>query len=73
MADAAAAAAASAANNANLLRDAVTRIPIWTGEGNDLFTPDQWLARVEKARTATNWNDEQTMSFIESAYNWACA
>ena len=54
----------AAANNAGLLRDAVTRIPIWTGEGTDLFTPDQWLARVEKARQATNWNDEQTMSFI---------
>ena len=49
---------------ANLLRDAVNRIPVWTGEGTDVFTPDQWLARVEKARISTAWTDEQTMSFV---------
>ncbi len=40
-----------AANNhgANLLRDAVTRIPIYTGDGNDTFKPDQWLKRITKA------------------------
>ena len=52
------------ADNANILRDAVTRIPIWTGEGNDVFTPDQWLQRIEKARVAAGWDDAQTMSFV---------
>ena len=47
-----------------LLQDAVTHIPIWTGDGNDIFTPDQWLQRIEKARVSASWNDAQTMSFV---------
>ena len=43
------------AENNNLLRDAVTRIPIWNGDGKDVFTPEQWLARIEKARVAATW------------------
>ena len=52
------------ADAANLLRDAVTKIPIWTGDKNDAFTPEQWLLRVEKAALAAGWNDVQTMSFV---------
>ena len=48
----------------NILRDAITRIPVWTGDGKDTFTPVQWLARVEKARTTAAWTDAQTMSFV---------
>ena len=48
----------------NLLRDAVTRIPIFTGDGNDAFTPAQWIDRIRKAAIAATWNDEQTMSFV---------
>ena len=46
------------------MRDAVTRIPVWTGDGNDIFTPGQWLQRIEKARVPANWDDAQTMSFV---------
>ena len=52
------------AENVALLRDAVTRIPVWTGNGNNIFTPDQWLQRIEKARVSAAWDDAQTMSFI---------
>ena len=52
------------AENQNLLRDAVTRIPIWTGDNKDVFTPEQWLARIEKARVAAAWNEADTLSFI---------
>ena len=48
----------------NILHDAITRIPVWTGDGKDTFTPVQWLARVEKARTTAAWTDAQTMSFV---------
>ena len=44
------------AENQNLLRDAVTRIPIWTGDSKDVFTPEQWLARIEKARAGQGRN-----------------
>ena len=55
---------AVAANGNNLLRESVTRIPLYTGDGTDSFTPTQWLARVEKARLTAAWNEENTMAFI---------
>jgi hypothetical protein len=42
----------------------VTRIPIYTGDGNDTFKPDQWLKRITKARVTAGWNDVNTMSFV---------
>lgn len=48
----------------NLIRDAVTRIPVWNGDGKDAFTAEQWLVRIEKARQAAAWDDANTMSFI---------
>ena len=48
----------------NILRDAITRIPVWKGDGKDTFTPVQWLAHMKKARTTANWMDPQTMLFI---------
>ncbi len=42
---------AQANEGANLLRDAVTRIPIYTGDGNDAFTPNQWINRIQKPGT----------------------
>ena len=47
-----------------LLRDAVTRIPLYTGDGNDAFTPAQWIARITKARDTAAWNEANTMSFV---------
>jgi hypothetical protein len=54
----------AASEGANLLGDAVTRIPIYTGDGNDAFTPDQWIKRIQKARDTAGWNDENTISFV---------
>ena len=45
----------------NLIRDAVTKIPIYTGDGNDAFTPAQWIARIQKAANTAGWNDENTV------------
>ncbi len=55
---------AQANEGANLLRDAVTRIPVYTGDGNDAFTPNQWIKRIQKARDTAGWNDANTMSFV---------
>ena len=52
------------AENHNLLGDAVPRIPIWTGDSKDVFTPEQWLARIKKAHVAAAWNEADTLSFI---------
>ena len=48
----------------NLICDAVTRIPVWNGDGKDAFTAEQWLEHIEKARQAAGWDDATTMSFI---------
>jgi hypothetical protein len=55
---------AAANEGANLLHDAVTPIPIYTGDGNDVFTPNQWIKRIQDARDTARWNDENTMSFV---------
>ena len=52
------------AENQNLLSNAVTRIPNWTGDGKDFFTPEQWVARIEKVCVAIKWGDADLMSFI---------
>ena len=51
-------------DRANLVREAVTRLPIFTGDDKDAFTPEQWIARIERVRVTTGWNDEETMSFV---------
>ena len=54
----------AANQGANILRDAVSRIPHWQGDGKDSYTASQWLARVEKARVTANWQPAEIMSFV---------
>ena len=37
---------------------------MWNGDGKDAFTAEQWLVKIEKARQASGWHDQNTMSFI---------
>ena len=53
-----------AAQRANLLRESITKLPAFNGDGTDALTPEQWIARIEKVRVTTGWTDEQTMSFM---------
>ena len=55
---------ADAAQRANLLRESITKLPAFNGDGTDALTPEQWIARIEKVRVTTGWTDEQTMSFM---------
>jgi hypothetical protein len=41
---------AAANQGANLFHNAVNRILIYTGDGNDNFTPDPWIRKIRKAR-----------------------
>lgn len=67
MADAAAAAIA-----AQQVRNELSKLPVWFGnKEKDTFLPMQWVQRVERARAATGWNDEQTMSFVVGALRGA--
>jgi len=39
------------------------KITFWYGDpGRDSFTAEYWIQRVERIRTATQWNDETTAS-----------
>ena len=53
-----------AAQRAALLRESVTRLPIFNGDGTDALTPEQWIERIDKARVTTGWDDAQTLSFL---------
>ena len=67
MADAAAAAIA-----AQQVRNELSKLPVWFGnKEKDTFQPMQWVQRVERARAATGWNDDQTMSFVVGALRGA--
>ena len=55
---------ADAAARANLLRESITKLPAFNGDGTDALTPEQWISRIEKVRVTTGWTDDQTMSFM---------
>ena len=38
-----------AADNASLVRESVTKISIFNGDGNDAFTPEQWISTLKGA------------------------
>lgn len=43
----------------------VTKLPLWHGNpSKDTFLPLQWVERVEKAKIAGTWTDDQTMAFV---------
>ena len=51
-----------------LVRNDVSKLPIWFGSpSKDTITGRQWIERVERAIVATGWTDAQTMSFVASA------
>ena len=58
-----------AAAQAEALRQAdLAKIPIWTGSKTvDQFSAEQWIERIQKAKTASGWTDNQTMSFVFNA------
>jgi hypothetical protein len=47
----------------------LARIPIWSGVKDAVFTPEQWIDRIEKAKgnNAGNWTNDTTMSYVYNA------
>jgi hypothetical protein len=56
---------AQALLNAGRMAD-LSRIPIWSG-GKEVFTAEQWIDRINRSKTAGNWNDALTMSYVFNA------
>ena len=57
------------ANMPEAMRQAeLAKIPLWTGSKVvDQFSAEQWIERIQKAKDASTWNDDQTMSFVFNA------
>ena len=69
-----AAAAAAAANALAIQRQVeahrqsdLAKLPLFAGDSKDTFSAEQWIERIDRARTASNWNDGQTMAFVFNA------
>lgn len=43
------------------------KIPIWFGNGKDLFTPEHWIKRLENAKVTNGWTDAQLVNHAHSA------
>ena len=47
----------------------LARIPVWSGVKDAVFTPEQWIDRIEKAKgpNAGAWTNDTTMSYVYNA------
>ena len=55
------------------VRAGLSKLPHWYGiKDKDTFTPLQWVERIDRAREANNWNDNQTMAFVYNAIRGRC-
>ena len=47
----------------------LARIPVWSGVKDAVFTPEQWIDRIEKAKGANAgaWTNDTTMSYVYNA------
>jgi hypothetical protein len=43
------------------------KIPIWFGNGKDLFTAEHWIKRLENAKVTNGWTDAQLVNHAHSA------
>ena len=47
----------------------LARLPLWSGSKDSIFSAEQWIERIDKARapTAGNWTVPTTMSYVYNA------
>ena len=54
--------------NVELLRQSeLAKLPLFSGDGKDQFTAEQWIERVSRARTTSAWTPDQTNTFVYNA------
>ena len=54
--------------NADLVRQSnLAQLPTFSGDPKDLFTAEQWIERVDRARIASDWDAVHTSTFIYNA------
>ena len=45
----------------------LAKLPLYSGDAKDQFTAEQWVERISRSRTASNWTAPQTMAFVFNA------
>jgi hypothetical protein len=58
----------------NLCQADLAKLPFFTGT----FTCEQWIARVQRAKDTSGWDDAHTMTYVlnalcGSAFAWTCS
>jgi hypothetical protein len=54
--------------NADLVRQSnLAQLPLFSGDSKDLFTAEQWIERVNRARITSAWDEDHTNTFIYNA------
>ena len=59
--------AGAAAVLAGVHQNELGKLPVFSGDGKDTFTAEQWIERIEAGRRAAGWNDEATVSYMYNA------
>jgi hypothetical protein len=51
----------------NLRQADLAKLPFFTGTKADTFTCEQWIARVQRAKDTSGWDDAHTMTYVLNA------
>ena len=56
------------ADHAEDLRQAdLAKLPLFSGDKTDIFTCEQWISRVQRAKDSSGWNNARTMTYVLNA------
>jgi hypothetical protein len=56
------------ADHAEDLRQAdLAKLPLLSGDKTDIFTCEQWISRVQRAKDLSGWNNDRTMTYVINA------
>ncbi len=56
------------ADHAEDLRQAdLAKLPLFSGDKTDIFTCEQWISRVQRAKDLSGWTNTHTMTYVIKA------
>jgi hypothetical protein len=56
------------ADHAEDLRQAdLAKLPLFSGDKTDIFTCEQWISRVQRAKDSSGWTNARTMTYVLNA------
>jgi hypothetical protein len=45
----------------------LAKLPLFSGDKSDIFTCEQWISRVQRAKDSSGWNNARTMTYVINA------